>query len=557
VSAAASQIRASQVRTSKPVLALDGRMVAVVVLMLALFTAVAAQLVRLSMRGGAANPPRLNMSELITRSYARPDIVDRQGRLLATDLEAPSLYADPTLILDVDEAAEKVAAVLPELDAAELRRQLADTSRRFVWIKRGLAPRLAQRIHNLGQPGLAFRQEPKRAYPMRRAAGHLLGAVNVDNRGITGIERFIDEAGGAEAVQGGTGTSKPAVRLSIDLGVQAGLEQELRAAIDRYSAAGAAGVILDVQSGEVLAAASLPDVDPGRAIEAQDPTRLDKLTTGVYELGSIFKAFTIAEAIDAGRATLETTYDVRIPLRYGRFQIRDLHPLGRPMSVRDIFIHSSNVGAAMLAESGGPQAQRDFLTRLGLTEPMKTEAASLTPPKLPTRWGGIETATISFGHGMAMAPLQFAVASAALVNGGLRITPTVLANPLGKASTPGERVLKPGTSDAINQLMRRNVTSPSGTGRQADVPGYEVGGKTGTAEIPGVGGYQKKAVLASFLAAFPMSRPRYIVLITIQEPQASDATKGQITAGVNAAPTAGLVIARVAPLLGVVPVVEP
>ena len=536
---------------------LDGRMVAVVVLMVALFTAVAAQLVRLSMRGATTNPPRLNMSELITRSYARPDIVDRHGRLLATDLEAPSLYADPALILDIDEATEKLVALLPELDAVDLRRQLADTSRRFVWIKRGLAPRLAQRIHNLGQPGLLFRQEPKRAYPMRRAAGHLLGAVNVDNRGISGIERFIDDDGGAEAVQGSAGTSKPAVRLSIDLGAQAGLEQELRAAVARYNAAGAAGVILDVQSGEVLAAASLPDVDPSRAIEAQDPTRLDKLTTGVYELGSIFKAFTIAEALDAGRVTLDTSIDVRIPRRYGRFLIRDLHPLGRPLSVRDIFIHSSNVGAAMLAESGGPQAQRDFLTRLGLTEPMKTEAATLTPPKLPNRWGAIETATISFGHGMAMAPLQFAVAAAALVNGGLRISPTVLATTPTEVSQPTERVLKPGTSDAINQLMRRNVTSPSGTGRQADVPGYEVGGKTGTAELPGVGGYQKKAVLSSFLAAFPMSRPRYIVLITIQEPQASEATKGQITAGVNAAPTAGLVIARVAPLLGVLPVLNP
>ena len=540
-------------------------MVAVVLLMLALFAAVAGQLVRLSIR--SANTPRAAMSEPITRTYARPDIVDRQGRLLATDLEAPSLYADPALILDVDEATEKLAAILPELDASELRRQLADTTRRFVWIKRGLAPRLAQRIHDLGQSGLAFRQEPKRAYPMRRAAGHLLGAVNVDNRGIAGIERFIDEAGATEAVQGSAGAAKPAVRLSIDLGVQAGLQEELRAAVERYSAAGAAGVILDVQSGEVLAAASLPDVDPGRAVEAQDPTRLDKLTTGVYELGSIFKAFTIAEAIDAGRATLDTVYDVRIPLRYGRFQIRDLHPLGRPLSVRDIFIHSSNVGAAMIAGSGGPQAQRDFLTRLGLTEPMKTEAASFTPPKLPGRWGAIETATISFGHGMAMPPLQFAAAAAALVNGGWRVTPTVLANTtvlannmttaVARASLPAERVLKPETSGAINQLMRRNVTSPSGTGRAADVPGYEVGGKTGTAEIPGVGGYQKKAVLASFLAAFPMSKPRYIVLITIQEPQASEATKGQITAGVNAAPTAGLVIARVAPLLGVLPVINP
>jgi cell division protein FtsI (penicillin-binding protein 3) len=524
-----------------------------VLALVALFAVVGGQLMRLAVKSAAT--PRLAMSEPITRAYARPDIVDRHGRLLATDLEAPSLYADPALILDADEATEKLVEVLPELEPADLRRQLADTSRRFVWIKRGLTPRLAQRIHNLGVPGLSFRQEPKRAYPMRRTAGHLLGAVNVDNRGIAGIERTIDDLGGTEAVQGSTGASKPAVRLSIDLGVQAGLQEELKAAIERYGASGAAGVILDVRTGEVMAAASLPDVDPARGIEAQDPARLDKLTTGVYELGSIFKTMTIAEAIESGRATLDTTYDVRLPLRYGRYQIRDLHPLGRPLSVRDIFVHSSNVGAAMIADGGGPDAQRAFLTRLGLTEPMKTEAGALTPPKLPQRWGPLEAATIAYGHGMALSPLQFAAGAAALVNGGWRIQPTVLA--ATKAAALRDRVVKAETSAAIVSLMRRNVTSPSGTGRQADVPGFEVGGKTGTAEIAGVGGYQKSAVITSFLAAFPMSEPRYIVLIMLTEPQASEATRGMITAGVNAAPTAGKVIARVAPLLGVMPVATP
>jgi cell division protein FtsI (penicillin-binding protein 3) len=530
----------------------DGRAVVIVLLLMMLFAAVGGQLMRLAIKG--AMTPRLAMSEPITRAFARPDIVDRRGRLLATDLEAPSLYADPTLIVDADEAAEKLVAMLPDLDAAELRRQLTDQSRRFVWIRRGLTPRMAQRIHDLGLPGLAFRQEPKRVYPMRRLAGHLLGAVNVDNRGIAGVERYIDDAGATEAVQGASAGGKPAVRLTIDVGVQAGLQEELKSAIDRYSATGAAGVILDVRTGEVMAAASLPDVDPARAVEAQDLGRLDKLTTGVYELGSIFKAVTIAEALDSGRATLDTTYDVRVPLRYGRYQIRDLHPLGRPLSVRDIFVHSSNVGAAMIADGGGVPAQQAFLARLGLTEPMKTEAGQLTPPKLPARWGPLEAATIAFGHGMAVPPLQFAAAAAALVNGGWRLAPTVLADrPLPAMA----RVLKPETSDAINQLMRRNVTSPSGTGRQADVAGYEIGGKTGTAEIAGVGGYQKKAVIASFLAAFPMSQPRYIVLIMLLEPQATEATKGQITAGGNAAPTAGLVIARIAPLLGVLPVVPP
>jgi cell division protein FtsI (penicillin-binding protein 3) len=258
------------------------------------------------------------------------------------------------------------------------------------------------------------------------------------------------------------------------------------------------------------------------------------LQGGVYELGSIFKALTVAMALDDGQATLDKSYDVTRPLVFGRHQIRDLHPVGRPLTVRDIFIHSSNVGAAMLAAEAGNSRQLVFLARMGLTEPIRTEAGPVAPPLLPPRWGDIETATIAFGHGLAVAPLQVAVVMASLVNGGYRVAPTYLARADGQG--PGEAVLRPETSTALRELMRLNVTMTNGTGRRAEVPGYRVGGKTGTAEMPGKGGYQEKSVISSFIGALPMDHPRYVVLVSLFEPQPEQGSKGGITAGLNASP---------------------
>lgn len=497
---------------------------------------------------------RASITRPLAETFTRPDILDREGRLLATDIEAPTLYADPSLILDLDEVIEGVSSVLTDIDVQDLRRQLADRSRRFVRLRRGVPPRVAQRIHDLGIPGLAFRMEPKRVYPAGGVAGHVLGHVNTDNKGMAGIEGYIDESVGIEASNGFIASPREPVRLTLDLGVQHALESELADAATRYSAPGAAGLVLDAETGAVLAAASLPTVDPARPSQSLERTRLDKLTVGTYELGSIFKTMTVAMAIDQGLATPDTVYDVRAPLRSGSYTIRDLHPLGRPLTVRDIFIHSSNVGAGMIALQAGTDRQRAFLDRLGLLEPIRTQAGPVAPPRTPERWGQIETITVSYGHGLAVAPLQFAAAAAAIVNGGFKVTPTFL-GPVADLSTR-PRVLRAETSDAMRELMRRNVTSRSGTGRRADVPGYEVGGKTGTAEMPGRGGYREKAVIASFLGAFPMSRPRYIVLVLLHQPEASEETKGQLTAGLNAAPATARIIERIAPILGIVPAVQ-
>jgi cell division protein FtsI (penicillin-binding protein 3) len=525
------------------------RLVLVALGLFVVLGAIAGQLIRLAMAG--RHDISSSMAEPISRTFARPDIIDRNGRLVATDVAAPSLYVDPALVLDRDELVEKLVRTLPGLDEAELRRAIADRSRRFAWIRRGLTPQEAQRVHELGLPGLGFRREPKRVYPVGSLIGHIVGHVNVDNRGQSGIERYIDEAQGVDAVSGAAPSRLGPMRLSIDLGAQHAIADELAAAMQRYAAKAASSLVLEVDTGEVLAAVSLPGIDPGRPSDALDPTRLDRNQAGVFELGSIFKALTVAMAIDEGLATLDKVYDVTAPLEIGRHKITDLHPQRRPLTVRDIFLHSSNVGAGMLALEAGTERQQAFLAKLGLIEPMRTEIGPVAPPLKPKRWDRIETVTISYGHGLAVAPMQFAAAAATLVNGGVKVTPTLMY----ASGEPARRlrIMAPETSAALREIMRLNVTAPHGTGRRAEVAGYRPGGKTGTAEMPGQGGYQEKSVIASFVAAMPMDQPRYLILVSLFEPQGTAETRGQITAGVNAAPTTGRIIERIGPILGVLP----
>jgi cell division protein FtsI (penicillin-binding protein 3) len=512
------------------------------------FMAIGAQLVRLALAGFTDSS--ISLSETVAQSYARPDIVDRNGRLLATDVVAYSLFADPARVLDRDEVIEKLAVVFPDLDRNALRRDLSDRDRRFVWVRRGLPPRTAQVVHDLGLPGLDFRRELRRAYPGGNIAGHVLGYVNIDNKGVSGIERYVDDIVGVEAVQSATRAERPPVRLSLDIGVQHAVEAELADAVKRYEAQGAAGIVLDVDTGEIVASASLPEVDPARP--NMDSARADKVSGSTFELGSVFKTLTIAMAIDQALATPETIVDVRKELKSGGFTIKDLHPLRRPLTVAEIFLHSSNVGAAMLALQAGPDRFQAFLRHMQLTDAIKTEAGNVSPPQLPPRWGETETITASYGHGIALAPLQFAAAASAVVNGGRKVTPTYIKRPFdsGVADIP---LMSASTSTKMRDLMRRNVAEPAGTGKRADVPGYQVGGKTGTAEMPGVGGYREKAVISSFLAAFPMDKPRYLVFVMLFEPKANKETGGEVLASRNAAPTTARVISRIGPLLGMLP----
>lgn len=514
------------------------------------FGAVAGQLVAL----GSAPKPMIALAaaEPVAVNFSRPDIVDRNGRLLATDLEVPSLYADPMIVIDRDEVVEKLATVLPDIDSAKLRAALGDKQRRFEWVRRGLSPAVAQRIHNLGLPGLAFRNELRRAYPAGETAGHVLGHVDIDNRGMAGVEKYIDDVIGVDAVHSATLSTKAPVRLSLDLGVQHALENELDDAMRKFATAGAAGLVLDIATGEVLASASLPRIDPSKGEAAPEPSRLDKISGSTFELGSVFKTISVAMAFDEGVAKPSTMLDVREPLEAGAFTINDLHGAGRPLSVTEVFTHSSNIGAGMLALKTGPQKMRSFYDKLGLLAPIRTEAGAVSAPQQPKTWDRAAMITMSYGHGIAVAPIQFTAAAAAIFNAGKRVAPTLL-----KASAPRDAQERPivtaETSRQMARLFRLNVVNPDGTGKRADAPGYRVGGKTGTADLAGRGGYRGHGVLSSFLAAFPMDQPRYMTFVLLFEPKATAETGGQHTASTNAAPVTGQLIARIAPLLGVAP----
>ncbi len=521
-------------------------------LVVAGFLAVSGQLVRLALNGQHEEQIALNAP--IATAFARPDIVDRNGRLLAGDVVMPSLFADPAVILDQKEVATKLSKVLPGLDADWIRQTIADRGKRFVWLRRGLSPAEAQKVHDLGLPGLEFRSELRRAYPLGRLAGHILGFVDIDNKGRAGIEKYLDETKDVDAVHGASLTAKAPLQLTLDMAVQFAVEDELAHAIKRYQAKAASAVVMDVRNGNILAASSLPGVDPVSVEERSERARLDRLTQGTYELGSVFKTMTVAMALEQGE-TLDTIVDVRQPLDVESYRIEDMHPAGRPLSIAEVFLKSSNVGAGKLALAAGHEAQKDFLARLGLFDEMSTEAGSLAKPTLPGIWGDIETVTISYGHGIAVTPLQFVAACAPLINGGYRVNPSFVdrRGRSDKSSVERKQVISPETSRHIREIMRWNVAGKIGTGSHADVPGLRIGGKTGTAEIAGVGGYREKAVISSFLSAFPMDAPSYIMLVSLYEPKGTPETHGHITAGHNAAPTTARIAARIAPLLGFIP----
>lgn len=513
------------------------------------FASVAGQLVHLGLREQAV-ATAASISRPLSATYSRPDIVDRNGNILATDVVMQSLYADPSALLSAGETLEALEIVLPGISTPSLRRALSNRERRFAWIKRGVSPATAQRIHDLGLPGLDFKPEPKRSYPQGRIAGHLIGHVNIDNEGTAAIERHIDTTLGIRQVVGEPHKDKRTLRLTIDLRAQTALELELASAMRTYGSTAASGIVMDAASGAVRAAASLPSADPANPVEAQHAKFLDRLRRGTYELGSIFKAVTVAMALERRTVTLGTTFDVRNPIVIGeRFEIAD-HGAVRPLTVHDIFIRSSNVGAGLMALEVGRDWQRRFLGKLGLLSAMQTDAGPTAEPQLPATWGKAEVVTIAYGHGLALSPLQFAAAGAALVNGGFAVKPFFVED--GETGGRGERLISASTSAKIRRLMRANVTAEQGSGRRAAVPGYDVGGKTGTADRAVEGVYDGDGVVTSFFAAFPMAQPRYVVLVTLHDPKGRG-PRNLRSAGLNAAPATGRVIERVAPLLGILP----
>ena len=483
---------------------------------------------------------------------ARPDILDRTGEILATDVRTPSLFGEPRRIVDVDEASELLTAVMPDIDAAELRERLA-SKRRFVWLKREITPKQREQIHRLGLPGIGFMPENKRVYPNGAEVSHVIGHVNIDNQGIAGIEKWLDSSGLADLHMAGLASEhlQRPIDLAIDLRVQHALRDELIAARQKFKAIAAAGLVTNVRSGEIISMVSVPDYDPNNPREALDPARINRLTTGVFEMGSTFKALTLAMALDSGKVTLKSAFDARFPLQYGKFTIHDYHAQNRVLTVPEIFTYSSNIGTARMALSLGVEHHKWFLRKMGQLDRLRTELPESAEPLVPRNWGELNTVTIAFGHGLSVAPLQAMMAIGALMNGGNLIPPTFLKRSEQEAMALAKRVVKPETSDKMRYLMRLNVEK--GTATRADVKGYYVGGKTGTSEKVVAGRYSKTKVLTSFTAVLPADAPRYAVLIMLDEPQALPETHGFTTSGWNAVPVGGEVISRIAPLLGLEP----
>jgi cell division protein FtsI (penicillin-binding protein 3) len=473
----------------------------------------------------------------------RGEIVDRNGIILATSLPIASLYADPQEILNVDEAADKLSVILPSLSREEFRVKLSGKGR-FVWLRRNLTPQQVYNINALGIPGISFEDGERRVFPHGRTASHLLGMTDVDGKGIAGIERYFDDA----LRQAGH-----RVQLSIDLRIQAILHQELSAAVARFEALGAAGVILDAQTGEVAAMVSLPDFNPNNIGTMQGEAAFNRVTKGVYEMGSTFKLLTAAMALDSGKIKLEDRYDATKPIRIARFTIADYHPKNRWLSVPEILIYSSNIGSAKMALHLGGKMQKAYLRKLGLLRQLSVELPEVGTPLYPVSWRDINTMTISYGHGIAITPMQMVAAIATVVNGGYYLTPTLLKRDKPK---PGgdviQQVFSKKTSEKMRNLMRLVVAR--GTGRKAAVPGYRVGGKTGTAEKQRNGVYRKEALISSFVAAFPIEAPRYVLLVLVDEPKGNKSTYYYATGGWVAAPVIKKLVERIAPMVGIQPI---
>ncbi len=490
-------------------------------------------------------------------STVRPDILDRNGQVLATDIKSASLFAEPKRVIDIDETIEALATVLPELRRDEsVRRKLNNTKAGFVWLKREVNAEQRKKIFRLGLPGIGFMEENRRFYPGAAMAGHVLGTVNVDNQGISGIEKAIDREMGLDDLRklgfAGERTLEPK-KLALDIRVQHVVRDEMMEAMNRFHAVAAIGIVLDARSFEVLGMVSLPDFDPNHPEKALEKQNMNRATGGVFEMGSVFKTFNSAFTLDSGKVGLNDVYDAASPLVFGSQKISDFHAKGRALSVPEIFIYSSNIGSARMALKVGSEAQKLFFDRIGFHKRIETELPEVALPLYPRRLSEVSTATQSFGHGISVSPMHTAVAGAAVVNGGYIANPTFYPRSREETMRISTRVVRPETSDKMRYLFRLNATPGSGgSGSKADIPGYRVGGKTGTAEKIENGHYAGNKRFNSFLAAFPMDDPQYVVLTVLDEPKA-EVGEGPATAGLNTAAAAGNIIRRIAPMLGVMP----
>ena len=477
----------------------------------------------------------------------RADIVDRDGQALARTIDAWTIGLHPAKIIGNKlDLARKLAELMPEKDAAAYL-QMLRSDRNFYYLRRRAPPGLVEAINALGEPGLALEREPDRLYPQTTLAAHVIGFTDLDGKGNAGMERAFDERLRDPELRG-----EPLV-LSISSRVQQALEHELNEAMVKFSAIGAAGVVMDIHSGEILAMTSLPQLNPNAAGQGTPEARFNRATLGVYELGSTFKPFTVAMAMDSGLIkSFGQLYNCPNALHVAGRTITDTHPFGRACSVAEIMKESSNIGTAQIADQIGPTRQKEFLRKMGFLDKVQIElkerGRTLTPG---ANWNQIETMTVGYGHGIAVTPLHLATGYATLFNGGIYRPATLLKVDKNHAAGKGHRVFSEDTSYKMRALLRLVVMQ--GTGKKADAPGYRVGGKTGTAEKIVGGHYTSSLVVTSFAGVFPMDEPRYVMVVMLDEPHATAETFGFHTAGWNVAPVVSKTISRIAPMLGVRP----
>ncbi len=493
----------------------------------------------------------------------RADIVDRNGRILATNLITDALYAQPPLMVDKARAASELVKVFPDLDEAALLKQF-DSNRKFLWIKKRISPEQKQAVHDIGDPGLLFGPREMRLYPNGKLAAHVLGGSSFGREGVhsaevigvAGVEKTFDAFLRDPAMAGHP------LQLSLDMTIQAATERVLYGGMKLMNARGAAAVLMDVDTGEVISMVSLPNFDPNTrpnpllAGVPSDSPLFNRAVQGVYELGSTFKIFAIAQALEERLVNPSTMIDTKGPLTWGKYRIRDFHDYGKELSVTDVIVKSSNIGTARIAIMIGAERQQRFLDSLGFLDPTQVELVEApgAKPLKPKNWSEISTMTISYGHGLSASPLHLATAYASLLNGGTKLTPTLIRQ---NGAEQGPRIVSQATSHAARSMLRQVVVR--GTASFGEVPGYAVGGKTGTADKPKErgGGYYKDKVIATFASVFPAHEPKYVLVVTLDEPVETSGTEPRRTAGWTAVPVAAEIIRRIAPLLGLRPEIEP
>jgi len=491
----------------------------------------------------AASAPRAVIETSIPGQRAM--ITDRNGQPLALSLNTVSLFADPRQIIDAEEAVQKLKRVLPRMDEHKALLRL-QSDKKFIYLERQITPREQLAINNLGIPGIDFQPTQQRHYPLGRTAAQVLGGVDVDEIGVAGVEAFFDKR---------LRENTSPMRLSLDARVQAVVREELQTAMNTFQAIGACGIVMDVNTGEVLAMVSLPDYDANQFRTAPADDRFNRAVTGMYEPGSTYKLQTASMALDYGTVRLWDQFDASRNISIGRFTITDFEGKKRWLYFPEVLAYSSNLGAAHVAQTVGAERQRAWLKNMGMFNRVGIELPEAGRPlvQAAANWKEIVTLTVAFGHGISVSPLHVVKGTAAIANGGIVYRPTIVA--LEPDEKPeGTRVMQQSTSDLMRKLMRLIVTD--GFGKQAEVAGYYPGGKTGTAEKVGNRTYKKHANVSAFMSVFPMHAPRYAVYMMLDEPKGNKSTYGYATAGWVSAPAAGKVIARIGPMLGMLPEIQ-